>query len=299
MTVQVAAVIFLVIHLTVCVMAVIMKKSGKIKSAHMILPAVFLVPVCGCFLLIVDEWQVRHTERKIKDVEDYADVAEDELWHREIITQNDDELTVPLEEAMTVNSPAVSRKLMMKLLHTNPEHYVELLKKVTLSDDVELTHYATTSVMEIQSHYEDRIGKLFSDAEDNPDDTETLVRCRNQLKAYIDSGLISDTVLMQYRRKLADVLQRLCIMQPTAVRYKFEYIENSILIGKTDNVKEQLEILEKEYPDDVRLYKLYVQYYYFTNNGAGISDVISKVKNRGIYLDSEGKQWFDAWNPDK
>ena len=50
MTVQVAAVIFLVIHLTVCVMAVIMKKSGKIKSAHMILPAVFLVPVCGCFL---------------------------------------------------------------------------------------------------------------------------------------------------------------------------------------------------------------------------------------------------------
>ena len=55
----------------------------------------------------------------------------------------------------------------------------------------------------------------------------------------------------------------------------------------------------KEYPDDVRLYKLYVQYYYFTNNGAGISDVISKVKNRGIYLDSEGKQWFDAWNPDK
>ena len=65
MTVQVAAVIFLVIHLTVCVMAVIMKKSGKIKSAHMILPAVFLVPVCGCFLLIVDEWQVRHTGRKI------------------------------------------------------------------------------------------------------------------------------------------------------------------------------------------------------------------------------------------
>lgn len=299
MTVQVAAVIFLVIHLTVCVMAVIMKKSGKIKSAHMILPAVFLVPVCGCFLLIVDEWQVRHTGRKIKDVEDYADVAEDELWHREIITQNDDELTVPLEEAMTVNSPSVSRKLMMKLLHTNPEQYVELLKKVTLSDDVELTHYATTSVMEIQSHYEDRIGKLFSDAEDNPDDTGTLVRCRKQLKAYIDSGLISDTVLMQYRRKLADVLQRLCIMQPAAVRYKFEYIENSILIGKTDNVKEQLEILEKEYPDDVRLYKLYVQYYYFTNNGAGISDVISKVKNRGIYLDSEGKQWFDAWNPNK
>lgn len=188
---------------------------------------------------------------------------------------------------------------MMKLLHTNPEQYVELLKKVTLSDDVELTHYATTSVMEIQSHYEDRIGKLFSDAEDNPDDAETLVRCRKQLKAYIDSGLISDTVLMQYRRKLADVLQRLCIMQPAAVRYKFEYIENSILIGKTDNVKEQLEILEKEYPDDVRLYKLYVQYYYFTNNGAGISDVISKVKNRGIYLDSEGKQWFDAWNPNK
>ena len=39
---------------------------------------------------------------------------------------------------------------MMKLLHANPEQYVELLKRVTLSDDVELTHYASTSMMDAQ-----------------------------------------------------------------------------------------------------------------------------------------------------
>ncbi len=288
-------IILLAVHFIICAVVLIMIKMGKIRTRHIIFPAVLFLPVCGLCLLIVDERQMRRSDRSLKDVEDYGEVLGDDVWQREVMTQDDDEFVVPLEEAMTINSPALSRKLMMKLLHTNPEQYVELLKKVTLSDDVELTHYATTSMMEIQSRYEAKIGELLEDIKENPDDTEAFVRCRNQLRAYIDSGLISDTVLMQYRMRLDEVLKKLCSMQPDAVRYELEYIENSILIGKTDDIEKRLEKLEKKYPDDARVYRLFVQYYYFTKNGDGISDVIRKIEERGIYLDNAGKQWLEAW----
>lgn len=293
-----AVIVLLILHAAFCVAAFVLIRTRKIKTRHIIFPAVVLLPVCGFLLLFTDERQTGK-KRKLKNIEDYETVEGDDIWQREVRAAGDDELTVPLEEAMTVNDPAVSRKLMMKLLHTNPEQYVELLKKVTLSDDVELTHYATTSMMEIQSRYEDRIGRLLEEVKENPDDTDALVRCRNQLRAYIDSGLISDTILMQYRQRLEEVLDSLCRLQPGAVRYEFEYIENSIRLGRTNNIEKRLAVLREKLPQDARVYRLYVEYYYCTHNGDGIAGALKKLKERGIYLDNAGKQWLAAWETEK
>jgi hypothetical protein len=284
------------LHLIICAVIFAMMRLNKLRTRHVIFPAVVLLPVCGYMLLFIDEWQARHSRQALRDVEEYGRTQGEAVWRREVIAGKDDDFIVPLEEAMTVNSPVVSRKLMMKLLHANPEQYVELLKRVTLSDDVELTHYASTSMMEIQSGYEERIGRLLEEIRLNPEDSYALVKCRNELKAYIDSGFITDTVLRQYRMRLHEVLEKLCVMQPEAVRYEFEYIENSIMLGITDGIDKRLALLEKKYPQDIRVYCLYVQYYYCTNNGERIKDVLQEIKDKDIYLDSSGRQWMDVWS---
>lgn len=293
---NIGLIVLLVIHLIICSVIFIMMKKKKLRTRHTVFPAVVLLPVCGYMLLFVDEWQARHDKRTLRDVEDYGKAEVDDVWRREVVTGREDEFIVPLEEAMTVNSPIVSRKLMMKLLHTNPEQYVELLKRVTMSDDVELTHYATTSMMEIQSGYEERIGKLLEETKQNPDDAYALVRCKNELKAYIDSGFITDTVLTQYRLRLKEVLEKLCVMQPESARYEFEYIENSIMLGMTEGLDKRLAALEKKYPQDIRVYCLYVQYYYSINNGEKIKDVLQEIKDKNVYLDSSARQWLDVWS---
>ena len=95
---------------------------------------------------------------------------------------------------------------------------------------------------------------------------------------------------------LHEVLEKLCVMQPEAVRYEFEYIENSIMLGITDGIDKRLALLEKKYPQDIRVYCLYVQYYYCTNNGERIQDVLQEIKDKDIYLDSGGRQWMDVWS---
>lgn len=288
-------IIFLALHAAVFICAVVMRWTGRLKSRHMVLPAVLLLPVCGAVLWLVDEWQVRHGKMAVRDIEDYTQIQADEAWHREVIGRNDDELTVPLEEAMTVNDSFVSRRLMMRLLHTGPERYVELLKKVTESDDVELTHYATTAMMEIQSDYEQRIAGCLERLKNSPHDINALMQCRSRLKAYIESGLISDTVLMQYRLRLDEILAALCDIEPNAVRYEYEYVENRIILGKYEGVEGKLASLERRYPEDFRVYRLYVRYYYSIHSGDGIDAALRRMRQRGVYLDSEGKKWLEAW----
>ena len=288
-------IIVLIAHVMMSICMVVLRFTHRLRSRNMILPAACLIPVCGPVIALVDEWQVRHSRMGVRTVDDYTQIQGDEAWHREVIVRNDDALTVPLEEAMTVDDAHVSRSLMMKLLHTGAENYVELLKKVTESNDVELTHYATTAMMEIQSDYERKIGELSEKIKKNPKDTASFMQCRSRIKAYIDSGLISDTVLMQYRLRLDEVLSKLCALEPDAVRFEYERIENLILLKKYDGIEKRLASLERKYPEESRIYRLYVEYYYSTHAGEKIADTLRRMKERGVYLDSAGKEWLEVW----
>lgn len=290
-------IILLTIHVLICLLVLCLMKNGRIRTRHQVLAAVILLPVWGMLLLLVDEWQIRHGHMAVKEADDYIVELDNDVWKREVTGQNEDEFTVPLEEAMKVNSSSISRRLMMRLLHAQPERYVELLKKVTMSDDVELTHYATTAMMEIQGRYELRIGSLLSQLQENPDDIGALMRCRSELNEYINSGLISDTVLRQYRLRLDEVLKALCRLEPDALRYEFEDIENSILLGRLEGMEERLAKLERKYPQDDRVYRCCVEYYYHMHDGKVIRNTLSRMKERGVYLNSNGKKWLEIWEP--
>ena len=79
--------------------------------------------------------------------------------YRRLITDTgaDSETMVPLEEALIVNDAKMRRNLLLDILHRNPEEYLKTLENAMDSDDVEVTHYATTTVLEIQSEYEQQL----------------------------------------------------------------------------------------------------------------------------------------------
>ena len=53
--------------------------------------------------------------------------------------------------------PKVRHSLMLDILHKNPNEYIAILQKARNSDDTEVTHYATTMMMEIQTEYEKKL----------------------------------------------------------------------------------------------------------------------------------------------
>ena len=136
------------IHLIVCIVIFLLMKQGKIKSSMVVYPAVVLVPVCGLALLVIEEYRVRNTTQKERQVGVESFKISDIRYKRiEVDDDSNETITVPLEEAISVNNASVRRKLMMDILHRNPEEYIELLQMTRTADDTELTHYATTTMM--------------------------------------------------------------------------------------------------------------------------------------------------------
>ncbi len=284
------------IHLIICIVIFLLMKQGKIKSSMVVYPAVVLVPVCGLVLLIIKEYRVRNTTPKERQVGVESFKISDIRYKRiEVDDDSNETITVPLEEAISVNNASVRRKLMMDILHRNPEEYIELLQMTRTADDTELTHYATTTMMEIQNKYEVEIHKLSEEITENPKELQVLKKYRKVLLKYIDSGLISGKILEIYREQLDDILSQLCEMIPENRVFFQDYIRNRIAFGKHDNIDAQIMDMINRWPKEAQVYQIYVEFLWNSNRGDEIPGVLNRLKERNVYLSSEGKTWLEFW----
>ena len=284
------------IHLIICIVIFPLMKQGKIKSSMVVYPAVVLVPVCGLVLLVIEEYRARNTKQKERQVGVESFKISDIRYKRiEVDDDSNETITVPLEEAISVNNASVRRKLMMDILHRNPEEFIELLQMTRTADDTELTHYATTTMMEIQNKYELEIHKLSEEIKENPKELQVLKKYRKVLLKYIDSGLISGKILEIYRAQLDDILRKLCEMLPENRVYFQDYIRNQIALGKNDNIDGQIMDMINRWPDGVQVYQIYVEFLWKSNRGDEIPGVLNRLKEGNVYLSSEGKAWLEFW----
>lgn len=284
------------IHLIICIVIFLLMKQGKIKSSMVVYPAVVFVPICGLVLLVIEEYRVRNTTPKERQVGVESFKISDIRYKRIVVDDDSNEtITVPLEEAISVNNASVRRKLMMDILHRNPEEFIELLQMTRTADDTELTHYATTTMMEIQNKYELEIHKLSEEIKENPKELQVLKKYRKVLLKYIDSGLISGKILEIYRAQLDDILRKLCEMLPENRVYFQDYIRNQIALGKNDNIDGQIMDMINRWPDEVQVYQIYVEFLWKSNRGDEIPGVLNRLKEGNVYLSSEGKAWLEFW----
>ena len=288
-------IIFLIVHLLICAVIGILIWTGKIRPTAPMFPAVLLIPVVGVLVLLWDRWIDKRHKSGIREI------PLDDLRIREVkyqqITVNEggnDRAVVPLEEAIAVNDPHVGRQLMLDILRHNPDNYIDLLQRARLADDTELAHYATTSMMEIQSHHEQVIRE--QEALLDTDDPRVRRRLRSELQDYIRSGLISGNVLTIFRWKLDAVLEQLQASEPENKNYALERIENQIELGCLDGVETSLRQVLDRWPETERAYMLLVRYYQTTGQGEKIQSILDELVRNQIYLSSEGKKWFQFWS---
>jgi hypothetical protein len=257
---------------------------------------IVFVPVSGLLIVLVNYIKSARNKVGIRQIGmEKIKVADVKYKRIEVSSDKDDKKVVPLEEAAIINDERTRRTLMLDILRKNPEEHIELMQRARLMEDTELTHYATTTMMELQSNYEHVIRELEEKRNKLQNDPNILKKLRRELKRYIDSGLLTGNVLTIYRQKLDDVLENLLVLEPDNKKYYLDKIDNSLNQGKTEGVKKELDYAEKKWPDDERVYRLMIDYYQNTHQGDKIQEVLRKLEENNIYLSSEGKQWFSFW----
>ena len=132
--------LFLVIHLVLCLVLYLLIWLGALKCGKMAFMLVLLVPVWGAVCLVIQEIRARGKQQIREEVGIEKLKVNDEV-HKSILMEEDpaEERVVPLEEALLINDPSLRRELMMEVMYSNPDDYVEhgnveVLKKETCVD---------------------------------------------------------------------------------------------------------------------------------------------------------------------
>lgn len=287
---------FLILHLILCILYFILKKKSSGKNVFSSVIVVCL-PVFGLLLWLAEVYIVARKKDNSKKVGlEKLKITDAKYRRLETDMSRSNDAMVPLEDALIINDSMLRRTLMLDILHKNPEEYLKLLSKASSSNDVEITHYATTTLSEIQRDYESEIQKHMRKYKNDPSDVKNLQEYRDCLMKYIKSGLISGVVLTMQRRNMLDVLQELLKQEKKNVNDIFAYAETAIDLKEYALAENILFRHEMICQSELEWYKLAVRLFWENGKSEEINRLLELVIKREVYLNKEGKQWFAFWN---
>ncbi len=290
-------------HVIICMLTAALIKKKKIHVDAMAIPIVFFIPIWGILLVIAHEIYFFNKGNKVHDLEvDHIKLVDKKYRFIELENRDNADIVVPLEEAIQVNDAKTRRALMLDILHENPNNYLGLFQRAKMSDDTEITHYATTTIMEIQSEYENRIQFCENALKEDSSNEAVLREYLEVMKKYIDSGLLSGNILQIQKEQLEKILDQLLSIHDMEKELVLLKIEISLEISKMD--KDSLRIKEQQYylkrakelwPNEERVYMLLVNYYRHLGKPEMIQAVFFEVEDQNIYLSHEGRTWYSFW----
>lgn len=290
-------IIYVVIHIILCLIIHFCVRNRILKFSEQLMPIVFLVPIAGMICAFTAECFSRKEKGGTREITlEEMHLDETDLRIKKLSPDEDEGMVIPLEEAMSVNDSATRRQLMLDILRKSPEQYTALLQKACTDEDIEVSHYASTAVMEIQREYDYNLQK--AERLYHQDKSNTLYRNNyiNNLKNYIESGLIDENVLFLYRHRLSEVLKVKIEAEPENMDAAICAAENYLALKNFTQAEALAKIVAKKWPNrETALFTLLTVYEQM-NNGDGIKRVVTHIKNNNVYLSNHGKSVLAFWD---
>ncbi|MDD3277268.1 MAG: hypothetical protein PHG16_00080 [Lachnospiraceae bacterium] len=206
-----------------------------------------------------------------------------------------DELIVPAEEAFLINDTRLRRSLILDLLRKNPSQYVRLLQEAQMNDDVDVVHYASTAIMELNSDYDLRLQNMEQRFTQKPDSPGVLAEYITLLGEYLDQRLVEGRRLILLQRQYSELLQKSISQKPVPEDYE-KLIENEMDLGEYTQSHTCLMEMMNRWPDTELPWLLLIRYYAKQKQGKKIQEVIRNIKKKHIYLSPRGKEVIGFWS---
>lgn len=292
--------IFLIIHLVICLFLYIAIHAGALEITPHMMPIAFFVPLFGMTALIIAERLTRDgmagthevgIEELLLSEDDYRSIRhEDEKTIKSV---------VPLEEAIRINDTKVRRKLMMDIMKQDPDKYIKLLQQARLNDDMEVTHYASTAMMEVQRKYEIDLQRHEKSLQIKPDDITLLNAYLKVLRRYIDSGMLEENMLLIQRIRYDTLLKKKIAENPSDKEAYFDSAENLIELDSFNEADRMVRLLTNKWPNDENTWIMKLKLYFESGNKIRFDETLLEIKKRNIYFSSQFKSLMSFWETRK
>ena len=285
----------LTLHLLLWTVTALCIRAGVLHAQPYMLILAALLPAAGPLLLVLI--QCFFADKSEQSQELAVEKLRIEAEHFKNITVDDGmvaSLTVPIEEALIVNTAKERRSIIMDVLNDDPKEYIEFLQKAGNNDDTEVVHYAVTAMVEISKENDYRMQELERRYRENPSDYGVLADYTHFLWSCLCSNMMQGQVEIVNRKLFSELIR-----QKLAIRRSFaDYaalVKNELILKNYTLCAQVLDELETLFPEEEEYLLLRLQYYASTGQGEAIAELINRVEQSGKYLSLKAREVISFW----
>lgn len=288
-------ILVIIVHLFLSLIITILILSGRshLRREH-ILP-LYLIPIAGIGVVLTIEWMMRRGKQGQRNVDmERLTLDDDILWKTLKSSQEKGDL-VPLEEAILIDDVKVRRRSMLETLYTDPFKYLDVINVAKYNDDIETSHYATTTIAKAQKDFQLAIQKHALEVERHPNDSQVLDDYIEILRKYIYSGLLEEHLLRNLRIVYAKALDRKLVMCTDDKNTLKEKLRNAVELKDYAAAFDVSQVLRKNWPEDEQTWIETLRVCIEGNDQVQLNDTIVEMRQKTILWTAEGMQQVALW----
>ena len=288
-------IILLAVHFIVCLLVFLGIEMNVLKVHRYMFFVVLFLPFWGLLAVLILHFQI------LFEADDGIDVGveklklESELYKSVTIDDKKNaKNTVPIEEALIINSPKERRTIIMDVLNDNPKEYIEFLQKAGNNEDTEVVHYAVTAMVEIAKENDYLLQDLERQYAANPDDSTVLEKYTEFLWGCLSQNLMQGQVEVLNRELFSTLMQKKIAVGGSITDY-VRIVENELKRKNFTYAGEYLRQMKEEYPKREEYYLLRLQYLASLGRGEDIKHLLNEIVESHIFLSSKTKEVLAFW----
>ncbi|MBO7217989.1 MAG: hypothetical protein J6V50_04735 [Clostridia bacterium] len=254
-----------------------------------------LLPLWGLLILLILHFQIFFKADNSIEIGVERLKLESELYKSVTIdNKKTAATTVPIEEALVINSAKERRSIIMDVLNDNPKEYIQFLQKAGNNEDTEVVHYAVTAMVEISKENDYLLQNFEREYAANPDDPDILEKYSDFLWSCLSQNLMQGQVEV-LNRELFSTLIRKKIENGGSIQDFNRAIDNDLLRRDYTSAGENLRKMESDYSEFEEFYLMKLKYLISLGRGSDIQKLLQEIEEKHIFLSSKTKEVLAFW----
>lgn len=295
MTGMMLGLLFLGIHLIVCILVWTGIKAEVLKVKRYLMIPVIFVPPWGFFCVLFLHFQIFMKKENSREIGVEKLKVNAQLYQNNFqLREESDQEIVPLEEALLINDPELRRQLIMNVLNDDPSQYMEVLEQARMNEDVEVVHYAITAMVELSKEYDNRLQKLERRYAGNPDDPQILDEYCDFMEEYLKQGILEKQIEQMQRNQYTQLLEKQ-LRRKKSLHTCVCLAENFMKLKEYDEAGKILNIMNETWHRSEEYWVHRIWWLSAQKMGKELQKSLNQMKEEHIYLSSESKEALALW----
>ena len=289
-------VILLFVHLVISALVFLGIHFHILKVHDYMFFVALLLPFLGALIVLILHFQIFFRADDSIDVGVEKLKLESELYRR--ITVDDKKIaanTVPIDEALVVNSARERRSIIMDVLNDNPREYIQFLQKAGNNEDTEVVHYAVTAMVEISKENDYKLQDFERQHAQNPEDITVLTQYTDFLWSCLAQNLMQGQVEVLNRELFSTLMSKKMALTPGSIPDFQRVVANELKRKNYTLASESLEQMQAAYPDSEEYYLSRLDYLAALGRGDDIKLLLKEIHTKHIFLSSAAKGVLAFW----